>query len=191
MYNFFAYLSRMKNIKRWGLMRNTQEENIKEHSFDVAVIAHALVLIENKIFGKNIDENIVMKLALFHEAGEVFTGDIATPIKYFSPELKNALLLVEENCLEKLIRMLPVELQEEYSSLIFHEEAEEYIYVKAADRICAYIKCMEELRSGNHEFEKAANNIKSSIDAIDLDSVRYFMEKCMPGYSLSLDELNE
>ncbi|MBE5759452.1 MAG: 5'-deoxynucleotidase [Clostridiales bacterium] len=191
MYNFFAYLSRMKNIKRWGLMRNTQDENIKEHSFDVAVIAHALVLIENKIFGKNIDENIVMKLALFHEAGEVFTGDIATPIKYFSPELKNALLLVEENCLEKLIRMLPVELQEEYSSLIFHEEAEEYIYVKAADRICAYIKCMEELRSGNHEFEKAANNIKSSIDAIDLDSVRYFMEKCMPGYSLSLDELNE
>ena len=191
MYNFFAYLSRMKNIKRWGLMRNTQEENIKEHSFDVAVIAHALVLIENKIFGKNIDENIVMKLALFHEAGEVFTGDIATPIKYFSPELKNALLLVEENCLEKLIRMLPEELQEEYASLIFHDEAEEYIYVKAADRICAYIKCMEELRSGNHEFEKAANNIKSSIDAIDLDSVRYFMEKCMPGYSLSLDELNE
>ncbi|MBR3843072.1 MAG: 5'-deoxynucleotidase [Christensenellaceae bacterium] len=191
MYNFFAYLSRMKNIKRWGLMRNTQEENIKEHSFDVAVIAHALVLIENKIFGKNIDENIVMKLALFHEAGEVFTGDIATPIKYFSPELKNALLLVEENCLEKLILMLPEELQEEYASLIFHDEAEEYIYVKAADRICAYIKCMEELRSGNHEFEKAANNIKSSIDAIDLDSVRYFMEKCMPGYSLSLDELNE
>ena len=191
MYNFFAYLSRMKNIKRWGLMRNTQEENIKEHSFDVALIAHALVLIENKIFGKNIDENTVMKLALFHEAGEVFTGDIATPIKYFSPELKNALLLVEENCLEKLILMLPEELREDYASLIFHEDAEEYIYVKAADRICAYIKCMEELRSGNNEFEKAANNIKSSIDTIDLDSVRYFMEKCIPGYSLSLDELNE
>lgn len=191
MYNFFAYLSRMKNIKRWGLMRNTQEENIKEHSFDTAMIAQALVLIENRIYGGNVDEALVLKLALFHEAGEVFTGDIATPIKYFNPHIKNAYKEVEDECLKKLIHMLPNELKGDYSDMIFHESAEEYIFVKAADRICAYIKCLEEIKSGNTEFQKAMLNTKKLLAEMRMRSIDYFMENFAPGYSLSLDELNE
>ncbi len=188
-YNFFAYLSRLKNINRWSLMRNTQTENVKEHSFDVVMIAHALCMIENKVFGGNVNEDRVIKLAIYHEAGEVFTGDIPTPIKYFNPNIISAFKNVEDECLEKLVKMLPEELREEFTSILFHDNDEDYIYVKAADRICAYIKCIEEIKQGNYEFEKAKNSTENKLANMNLKCVRYFMENFVGAYALSLDEL--
>ncbi len=190
MYHFFAYLSRMRNIDRWSLMRNTQKENIKEHSFDVILVAHALAMIKNTYYSGNVDTGHVMELAAFHEAAEVITGDIATPIKYYNPKIAHAHKELEQIATEKLLEMLPDELKEKYRDILFHEGNELYSIIKSADKLCAYIKCVEELKSGNTEFERAASNILAALQNTDLPEVKYFMENFLPGYSLTLDELN-
>lgn len=191
MSHFFAYISKMKWIKRWGLMKNTAEENIMEHSWQVAVIAHGLAVIKNELFGGNLDPEHIAVLALFHETGEVITGDFATPVKYFNPEMKNAVHEMENLAKSRIHRMLPQALQSSYEPLIFpDEEGEDYRIVKAADRICAYLKCVEELKWGNREFEKAKASIFRDIDAMDRDEVRYFMSHFADSFSLTLDELN-
>lgn len=192
MYHFFSYMAKMKHIKRWGIMRNTREENIQEHSLQAAMIAHALAIIKNKLFGGNVDAERVMAVAVYHEAGEVITGDLATPIKYFNPEIKNAYKQIERVAEQKLIAMLPDEIKGEFEALILGREDDKEVYalVKAADRICAYIKCIEETSAGNKEFEKAQKTILATIEKLDMPEVRYFMDKFIPSFELTLDELN-
>lgn len=192
MYHFFSFMAKMKHIKRWGLMRNTREENIQEHSLQVAIIAHALAIIKNKFFDGNLDAAYVMSVAVYHEAGEVITGDLATPIKYFNPEIKKAYKQIERIAEQKLCGMLPKELRGEYEKLILEREDDKecYAIVKAADKICAYLKCVEELSAGNMEFEKAEAAITKAISGMDMPEVKYFMDKFVPSFSLTLDELN-
>ena len=178
----------MKHIKRWGLMKNTEQENIKEHSLDVAIIAHALAIIGNTYYNKNYDEKHIMTLAVFHEASEVITGDLATPIKYYNPEINNAYKNIEAVAVKKLLSMLPEELQPKYEELMCNEE--DYELVKAADKISAYIKCIEEVKSGNLEFIKAKSNLENTVKSIKLDEVKLFVKECIPAYELTLDELN-
>ena len=190
--HFFAYLSRMKFIQRWGLMRNVRAENIQEHSLQVAMIAHGLALIRNRLFAGELDPERVMTLAVFHEAGEVITGDLASPIKYFNPEIKRAYGEIEEVACEKLCDMVPAELRRDYRSLLFREEAdaENWKLVKAADKICAYVKCLEELKAGNQEFSRAKKAVEKDIEKLELPEVRYFMERFVASFSLTLDELD-
>lgn len=190
--HFFAYLSRMKLINRWGLMRNTHTENIQEHSLQVAIIAHGLAIIRNKRFSGNLNPERVLALAVFHEAGEVITGDLATPIKYFNPKIKRAYTEIEEIAKEKLLNMLPSDMRDEYKSLFFIEDIdkEHWEIVKAADKISAYIKCLEELKAGNQEFSKAEKAILKAINKFELPEVKYFMEHYVDSFSLTLDELN-
>lgn len=192
MYHFFSYMAKMKHIKRWGLMRNTREENIQEHSLQAAMIAHALAVIKNKLFKGNVDAERVMAVAVFHEAGEVITGDLATPIKYFNPEIKAAYKQIERVAEEKLLVMLPPEIKGEYESLILGREDDKEIYaiVKAADKICAYLKCVEEMSAGNKEFEKAQKTIRAAIKKLDMPEVKYFIDTFVPSFELTLDELN-
>ncbi len=190
--HFFAYLARMKFIQRWGLMRNTCAENIQEHSLQVAMIAHGLALTRNRVFGGQVDAERVMALAVFHEVGEVITGDLASPIKYFNPEIKTAYGRIEQVAIQRLLGMVPEELRQDYRSLLFAPEAdrEHMALVKAADKICAYLKCLEELKAGNQEFSQAKEAIAREIARMDLPEVKYFMERFVPSFSLTIDELN-
>ena len=192
MRHFFAYLSRMRLIRRWGLMRNTFEENIQEHSLQVAIIAHGLALIRNTYFNGFVNVDRITTLAAFHEAGEVFTGDLATPIKYFNPEIKKAYAAIEDFAKGRLTGMLPAELQAAYQPLFFPTDKEYELWriVKAADKICAYLKCVEELKSGNQEYVKAERAIRAEIDRMGLPEVEYFMKNFAPSFGLPLDELN-
>jgi len=191
MYHFFGYLARMKHIRRWGLMRNTRDENIQEHSLQAAMIAHALAVIKNKLFGGTVDAERVMALAVYHEVGEVITGDLATPIKYFNPEIKNAYKEIERVAEDKLLRMLPDELRGEFEPLVKQREDDEaHAIVKAADKICAYLKCVEEMSAGNSEFAKAKKTLKKTIDSMNRPEVDYFMKTFVPSFELTLDELN-
>jgi 5'-deoxynucleotidase len=192
MKHFFAYLSRMKLIKRWGLMRNTHPENIQEHSLQVAVIAHGLAIIRNTYFNGKIDPERVMALAVFHEAGEVITGDLATPIKYFNPKIKEAYTQIEDIAKRRLCDMLHKELQEQYEQYLFirEDDKENWKIVKAADKISAYLKCIEELKAGNEEFVKAERTIEKEIKEYKLPEVKFFMENFVPSFSLTLDDLN-
>ncbi len=189
--HFFAYMARMKHITRWGLMRNTLPENIQEHSLQTAMIAQALAVIKNTYFDGHVDANQVLAMAVYHEAGEVITGDLATPIKYFNPEIKKAYKDIEDIACHKILSMLPKELQEAYKPLILQEHDEVHRLVKAADRICAYLKCLEERKAGNGEFAKAEEVILLSIQELQMPEVDYFMETFVPSFSLTLDELNE
>ena len=189
-YDFFAYLSRMKYIKRWSLMHSVVEENIMEHSLQVAEIAHAIALIKNKMFGGNVDEYKVLCLAVYHEASEVITGDLPTPIKYFNSQINNAYKDLEDLASEKLIDKLPEELKPDYRSFILADKTtEEHKIMKAADRIAAYIKCAEEVQSGNKEFLKAKKSIGADIRAIDDEAVKYFISNILPSFEKTLDEL--
>ena len=191
MYKFYAFLNRMKYIKRWSLMRSVREENIMEHSQQVAVIAHALALIANKNFNKSIDVGKVVLYAQYHEVGEVITGDLPTPIKYFNPEIKSAYKDLEKNACERLINKLPENLKEEYSGFIqADEDSEEYKIVKSADRLAAYLKCVEEIKAGNSEFKKAKSTILSELKGLKRQEVDYFLKEFAPAYELSLDELD-
>ena len=191
MYKFFAFLNRMKYIKRWSLMRSIREENIMEHSQQVAVIAHALALINNKIYGGNVDINKVVLLAQYHEVGEVITGDLPTPIKYFNPEIKSAYKDLEKGACEKLLNMLPESLRGEYSQYIMPDESsEEYILVKCADRLSAYLKCVEEIRAGNSEFKKAKASIGAELKGAKRAEVDYYLKEFAPAFDLTLDELD-
>ena len=192
MSHFFAYLARMKFIQRWGLMRNTCPENIQEHSLQVAMIAHGLAVIRNRLFGGQVDPDRAAVLALYHDVGEVITGDLATPIKYFNPKIKTAYNEIEVVARQKLFDMLPQELRPDYQSLFFlaGDDREHWELVKAADKICAYLKCLEEMKAGNQEFSKAEKAIQTDIEKMDLPEVAYFVERFVPSFVLTLDELN-
>ena len=192
MKHFFAYLSRMRLIRRWGLMRNSYDENIQEHSLQVVLVAHGLATIRNTHFGGDVDADRVAVLAAYHEAGEVFTGDLPTPIKYFNPEIKQSYDAIEEFAKGRLQRMLPPELQPAFQPLLFPQPAEQELWhiVKAADKICAYLKCVEELKAGNQEFAKAERTIRQELDRLALPEVEYFMQVFAPSFGLALDELN-
>jgi 5'-deoxynucleotidase len=192
MSHFFAYLARMKFIQRWGLMRNTHPENIQEHSLQVAMIAHNLAVIRNQLYRGNVNPERVIVLAVYHEASEVITGDLATPIKYFNPEIKKAFHEIEAHANQRLYAMIPDKLKNTYQSILFYTDAdrEHWQLVKAADKICAYLKCLEELKAGNQEFSKAEVKIKKELADTQLPEVQYFLEKFIPSFSLTLDELN-
>ena len=190
--HFFAYLSRMKFIHRWGLMRNTSVENIQEHSLQVAMIAHALAVIRNRMFAGGADPERVMVLAVFHEVSEVITGDFPSPIKYFNPEISRAYSEIEQVARRKLWAMIPPELQGDYRSVLFREadDAAAWELVKAADKISAYAKCLEELKAGNQEFAQAKNSIAQELDRLKLPEVDYFIREFVDSFALALDELN-
>jgi len=191
MSHFFAYLARMKFIKRWGLMHNTYPENIQEHSLRVAMIAHALALIRNRLYGGSVNPDRAAALALFHDASEVLTGDLPTPVKYFNPEIRTAYHAIEAVARQKLLDMLPRELRDDYRGVVLGEgaDAEHHDLVKAADRLAAYIKCLEEAAAGNREFSRAEKAVRETVDAIDLPEVRYFVATFVPSFKLTLDEL--
>jgi 5'-deoxynucleotidase len=190
-HHFFAYMSRMKHIKRWALMRNTWQEDIAQHSLQVSMIAHALALLRNRRFGGGADPERAALLALYHEAPEVITGDLATPIKYFNPGIRSAYKEIESIAAKKLHSMLPDDLQPEYAHLLLDPERDpEWPRVKAADKIAAYIKCVEELRAGNDEFTRAGESILAQISAMALPEAQAFLEEFLPSFRLTMDELN-
>jgi 5'-deoxynucleotidase len=189
--HFFAYISRMKYIRRWGLMRNTLPENDMEHAFQTALVAHALALTGNTRYGRQYNPEHIMALALFHDSSEVITGDLPTPVKHNNPAIKSEYNKLENLATQRLLSMLPADLRAQYAPLIGHDETTaEWRLVKAADRICAYIKCMEEKNAGNREFIEAQASIESTLHAIDLPEVRDFIRDFTPGFGMSLDEIS-
>lgn len=190
MEKFYAYLDRMKFIRRWQLMRTTREENIMEHSASVALLTHALVAIEKGVFHKPLDESKAVLYALYHEVSEVMTGDLPTPVKYFNQSIHGEYAKLEDMAVEKISSTLPEEVKEEiHPFLVQDKNCREYAIMKAADKLSAYIKCLEELRSGNHEFIKAEKTIKESLKGLRDPAVDYFFEHFIPAFSLTLDEL--
>ena len=189
-YNFFAMVNRMKMIDRWALMQNTSKENIAEHSHSVAVIAHALALIGNKYYGKNYDENRAAVLALYHDTTEVITGDMPTPVKYYNDEIKSVYKDIEDVAGKRLTAMLPDDFKADYEPFFSHNEEDKPLWklVKAADKISALIKCIEENRMGNKEFEIALKSQEKKIADIDMPEVKYFCEHVLKAYYLTLDE---
>lgn len=189
--HFFAMMSRMKYINRWGLMNNTRYENLCEHSLQVAMLAHCLVMIHNKRFGGSLNPDRAALLAVYHDSTEIITGDMPTPIKYFNPEISRIYKDIENTAADKLVSMLPDDFKDEYEAVIkMNGEQDEKLkrFVKAADRFSALIKCIEELRMGNDEFNKAKEAIESSIDAMNMPEAEVFKEEFLPSYYLSLDE---
>ena len=187
--HFFAYISRMRFIQRWALMRNTAPENVQEHSHQVAVLAHALAVIRNEKFGGTSDPGAVAVAALYHDASEILTGDMPTPIKYDNPAIRSAYKDVEAVAERKLLEMLPEELQGVYAPLLTVQDAETAQLVKAADKLSAYIKCVEELKAGNTEFREAAAQTRRALESYGLPEVAYFLETFLDSFSLTLDEL--
>ena len=188
---FFAFVSRMKYINRWGLMRNTAQENLKEHSQSVAMLAHALGVINNLYFGGDANPDRLASLALYHDAEETITGDMPTTVKYFSQSLRDAFAEVETEAKETLLSMLPEEMAGVYRGLLYCTDPQEKRLVKAADKICAYIKCIEEKKAGNTEFDRAAESTLESINALDIPEAEEFMKEFLDGYRLTLDEIKE
>ena len=187
--HFFAYISRMRFIQRWALMRNTAPENVQEHSHQVAVLAHALAVIRNEKFGGRLDPGAVAVAALYHDASEILTGDMPTPIKYDNPAIRNAYKDVEAVAEGKLLHMLPPELQGGYGPILTQSDPEVRQVVKAADKLSAYLKCVEELKAGNLEFKKAGEQTYEALRQNPLPALAYFMERFLPGFHLTLDEL--
>ena len=187
--HFFAYLSRMRFIQRWALMRNTAPENVQEHSHQVAVLAHALAVIRNEKFGGHVDPGAVAVAALYHDASEIFTGDMPTPIKYDNPAIQEAYKDVEKMAEQKLLGMLPSELREVYAPILTVPDEETRRLVKAADKLSAHIKCLEELKAGNLEFRQAAEQTRRALEGYGLPEVTYFMDTFLESFTLTLDEL--
>ena len=188
-YPFYAMLSRMRYITRWSLMRNTFSENIQEHSHMVAVLAHALALIRRDVLGLDADPERCATAALFHDASEILTGDLPTPIKYYNPGIREAYKQVERTSCEKLLSMLPPELQAGVRDALFETDEAIAPIVKAADKLSAHIKCIEELKAGNLEFEAAARQTKQSLEDMGLPELDWFMEHCLGAFGRNLDEL--
>lgn len=188
--HFYAIISRMKYINRWGLMRNTRYETLSEHTFEVAVTAHALAVIKNEIFGGTLNADRAAVLALYHDAPEILTGDMPTPVKYYNEKTKKAYDEVEETSILRMMEMLPEALQSAYKPVFIKEEEDAYLWrlVKAADSISALIKCIEEEKSGNREFAGAKKGIEEKVKAIDLPEVQYYLEHFLPSFALTLDE---
>ena len=191
MSHLFAYLSRMRFIGRWGLMHSSRPENIQEHSLRVALIAHALAVVRIRLFAGGVSPERVAVLALYHDAGEVLTGDLPRPVKYFNPEIETSYRRIESVAREKLLGMVPEALRADYVPLFRPETAspDELEIVKAADKLCAYMKCLEEVTAGNREFVEAEKTLRQTITAIDLPEVRYFVTTFVPSFRLTLDEL--
>ena len=189
MEHFFAYTSRMRFISRWALMRNSQPENIQEHSHQVAVLAHALAVIRNRCFGGRVDPGTVAVAALYHDASEILTGDMPTPIKYDNPAIQRAYKQVESVAEEKLLSMLPDDLREEFRPAITIPDENIRAVVKAADKLSAYLKCVEEVKSGNLEFKKAKEQTYAALCRDPIPALQYFMDHFLDGFSLTLDEL--
>lgn len=187
--HFFAYLSRMRFIQRWALMRNTAPENVQEHSHQVAVLAHALAVIRNEKFGGHVDPGAVAVAALYHDASEIFTGDMPTPIKYDNPAIQEAYKDVEKMAEQKLLGMLPSELREVYAPILTVPDEETRCLVKAADKLSAHIKCLEELKAGNLEFRQAAEQTRRALEGYGLPEVTYFIDTLLESFTLTLDEL--
>ena len=186
---FYALISRMRYIGRWGLMRNTFQENIQEHSHMVAVLAHALALIQRDILHEPADPDRCASAALFHDASEILTGDLPTPIKYYNPAIKQAYKQVEAISCEKLLALLPEELRSSYRPLLLESDEQVTRIVKAADKLSAHIKCLEELKAGNAEFDSAARQTRQALEQMHLPCLDYFMEHCLDAFRLTLDEL--
>lgn len=188
-HSFFAYIFRMRYIARWALMRNTRVENVEEHSYEVAVLAHALAVIGRDVFKKDVSPEKAAAAALFHDAPEIITGDLPTPIKYYNPELKNAYKDVEAVAQEKLLEKLPENLRGAYAPLL--READETLarYVKAADKLAAWLKCQEELKAGNREFSRAADETMAALRAMELPEADYFLNHFGEAFTLTLDDL--
>ena len=190
-HHFYAYMARMKLINRWGLRHNTREENDQEHSLQVTMIAHALATYKNRRYGGKVDVEKVLLFALYHEAAEVITGDLASPIKYFNPGIRDAYKDIERMASEKLMDYLPADFREDFQPLLFQDErAYEWKIVKAADRISAYVTCLEEYAFGNREFLTAQETIRASISAMNMPEAEDFMREFAPSFMLPLDALN-
>lgn len=192
-FDFFAYIGRMKYIVRWGLMRNTNSENIQEHSLQVAILAHALTVIHNKLCGREeLSPDRACVYAIFHDAGEIITGDLPTPVKYYNPLIKENYQAIEDIAKEKLLSMLPEEMGKVYRPIVFYEQEDVKYYpiVKAADKLSAYIKCVEEVKAGNREFVKAMESTLEALRALKLPEVSHFMSHYMEAYNKTLDEMN-
>lgn len=189
--HFFAHLSRLKLINRWPLMRNVRTENVSEHSLQVAFVAHALAIIKNKYFDGQVNPERIALLAMYHDASEVITGDLPTPTKYYNPQITTEYKKIEKIAQNKLINMLPQELQDDFRPLIdddFYDETEKNI-VKQADALCAYLKTIEELSAGNNEFRLAEQRLKKTLSERGSPEMDYFLEIFVPSFSLSLDEI--
>lgn len=193
-YNFYATIARMKYIERWALMRNTRAENLSEHSLEVSMIAHALCVIGNVRYGRTLDADKAAIIGLYHDASEIITGDMPTPIKYYNPSIKEVFHSIEEEADRKLLNQLPEDLREAYRDIFFRQEAYEMEWrmVKAADKLSALIKCIEEEKTGNREFVKAKASIETAIQGLEkeLPEVRDFVREFLPAYAKTLDELN-
>lgn len=190
--NFFAFVSRMKYINRWGLMRSIKEENVSEHSLDVAIIAHALTIIQKKRLNKNVDPYKTAIYAIYHDASEILTGDMPTPVKYFNPTISLAYKEVELSASKSLLKLLPEDFYDEYEPLFIHKDEDLEIWktIKAADKLSAYIKCIEEEKSGNKEFIKAKQALLTEIEKMNREDIKIFIDEFLEGYSLTLDEMN-
>lgn len=188
-YHFYAMMSRMKNIYRWGLMRNTRQENLSEHSLEVAQIAHALAIINNTRLGGSVNPDFVAVAAMYHDTSEIITGDMPTPIKYHNDEIKKAYKQIEAIATERLMEKLPTDFKPSFEK-IYNLDAETKRLIKAADKISALIKCIEELNMGNKEFAVAEKSTKKAIEKLNCPEADIFMEEFMPSFSLSLDEQN-
>ncbi len=196
---FFAMMSRLKLINRWSLMRNTSTENVMEHSYQVALIAHALVLIRNKYFSEGrvrLEEIDVIAPALYHDAGEIITGDLPTPIKYQTEDLRQAYSLVEDRAVSRLLAMLPEDFRSDYEPYFIPDLTDEktaaaHQLMKAADSLCAFLKCVEEVGLGNNEFKEALAETHEKLKRMALPELDYFLERFVPAYYLSLDELQK
>ncbi|MCR5736809.1 MAG: 5'-deoxynucleotidase [Eubacterium sp.] len=191
MNNFYGILARMRYIDRWGLMRNTINENIAEHSLDVAIIAHALAVIGNTYFGKKLNAEHIAMLGIMHDTTEIFTGDLPTPIKYYAPEIRDAYKKVERTAARQLLSELPEEMRPAYESVLIEEENEDWKYVKAADKLSAYIKCLEERDMGNTDFIKAEQTIYETLQAMHMEELDFFMKEFLPSYNETLDDINK
>ncbi|MBJ7221365.1 MULTISPECIES: 5'-deoxynucleotidase [unclassified Brenneria] len=191
--HFFAHLSRLKLISRWPLMRNVRTENVSEHSLQVAFVAHALAVIKNRKFNGNMNAERIALLAMYHDASEVLTGDMPTPIKYYNAQIAHEYKKIEKIARQKLIDMLPPELRPDYQSLLDeqHMSEDERAIVKQADALCAYLKCLEELSAGNTEFTLAKARLEKTLRQRQSPEMDYFMTVFIPSFSLSLDEISQ
>lgn len=189
MYKFYAFLHRMRYINRWSLMRSYFNENVAEHSHCVALLAHSLCVIQNKLFGGNLNQDRAAVIALYHETSEVITGDLPTPIKYFNNSITDAYKALEAEAEQKIIRQLPEELRDELASYIIDKNSEEYKIVKYADKLAAYIKCIEEIEAGNPEFTAAIESQEKSLSTAEHECVKYFLDNFIKAFYLTLDKL--
>ncbi|MBL4584115.1 MAG: 5'-deoxynucleotidase [Pseudomonadales bacterium] len=189
--HFYAYISKIRWLQRWGLKRNTINENVMEHSWEVATIAHSLALIRNRYFDGDLDVNAIAVAALYHDCGEVITGDMPSPIKYHSPEITRAYKSIEKQAAIELLELLPAKLKEDYRPILIEESIPEqnYMVIKAADTIAALLKCQAELAAGNTEFSSAAKDIQARLDKFESPEVQFFLETFAPSCGLTLDEL--